>query len=748
MKEIKIACVSTFLPRKCGIATFSNNLLNSILNSSNRVDLKKNAFVIALDKYSDNFNYPDIVKNTIRQDYQLDYIKAAKYINYSPANLCIIQHEFGIFGGESGTYILSLTRNLNIPIIVVFHTVLKEPSYTQKAIIQKLSSKADKVVVMNKLAVKLLNTVYDVPKRKIIKIEHGVPDFKFVHRRSTKSKYNLKGKKVLLTFGLLNRNKGIEIALKSLVEVVKKHKDVIYIILGKTHPNVVKESGEEYRTYLHGLVEKYSLRKYIYFHDHFVSDEELFNYLSATDIYITPYLNKAQMTSGSLAYAVGAGAAVISTPYWHAEELLAKGRGMLFNFGDYHTLSNILNNLLDNTSELKSLRKKAYDYGRKNIWSEIGKQYIGLISDVLEKNKKAIIDEEHIINPLTMPPFTLKHIERLTFKTGIIQHAKYNIPNLKEGFCLDDNSRALLMTVMAWNQLKDNKALELLPTYLSFINYMQNDDGTFRNHLNFNGVFLDENGTEDSFGRTIWALGYLLRYPANSGYSQLSFEIFTKALPNFIKLKEVRSIAFTISGLYHYLKRYPSDEKMMNLLKDLTNNIIYRVNDFKSTEWYWFENKLTYANGNVPLALFYSYKLLKDKNILITAQELLNFLVKIKFKNNYLSAIGNNGWYEKGKLPSLFAQQPINASSMVLLFNQAYKATKEKDYLKKMYKSYLWFLGENELGIPLYNFETGGCSDGLESYGANRNQGAESTLAYLIAHLKILKALEKDLAHQ
>jgi len=747
MKEIKIACVSTFLPRKCGIATFSNNLLNAILKADIKDDFNKSAYVIALEKYSNNFNYPEIVKNTIRQDYQLDYIKAAKYINYSHANLCIIQHEFGIFGGESGTYILSLTRNLNIPIIVVFHTVLKEPSYTQKAIIQKLSRNADKVVVMSKLAVKLLNTIYDVPKGKITKIEHGVPDFKFVNRRLTKSKYNLKGKKVLLTFGLLNRNKGIEIALKSLVEVVKKHKNVIYIILGKTHPNVVKESGEEYRTYLHGLVEKYSLRKYVYFYDHFVSDEELFNYLSAADIYITPYLNKEQMTSGSLAYAVGAGAAVISTPYWHAEELLAKGRGVLFNFGDYQTLSNILNNLLDNTNELNSLRKKAYDYGRKNIWSEIGKQYIVLISDVLEKNKKAIINEEHIINPLTMPHFTLKHIDRLTFKTGIIQHAVYNIPNLKEGFCLDDNSRALLMTVMAWNQLKDNKALELLPTYLSFINYMQNDDGTFRNHLSFNGNFLDENGTEDSFGRTVWALGYLLRYPANSGYSQLSFEILSKALPNFIKLKEVRSIAFTISGLYHYLKRYPSDEKMMNLLKDLTNKIVNRVNDFKSAEWYWFENKLTYANGNVPLALFYSYKLLKDKNILLTAQELLNFLVKIKFKNNYLSIIGNNGWYEKGKLPSLFAQQPVNASSMVLLLNQAYKVTKDKDYLEKMYKSYLWFLGENELGIPLYNFETGGCSDGLESYGANRNQGAESTLAYLIAHLKILKALEKDLAH-
>jgi len=346
-----------------------------------------------------------------------------------------------------------------------------------------------------------------------------------------------------------------------------------------------------------------------------------------------------------------------------------------------------------------------------------------------------------------MPTFSLKHIKRLTYDTGIIQHALYNVPNLKKGYCIDDNSRALLMTLMAWNQLKDEEALELLPNYLSFINYMQNDNGTFRNFLSFSGEYLDEDGTEDSFGRTIWALGYLLRYSPNPGYLQLSFEMFSKALPNFMKLKEVRSIAYTISGLYHYLKHYPSDEKMIKLLKDLTNKIISRVDNGKDKEWVWFENKLTYSNGIVPLALFYSYKLLNDKKILKTATELLNFLEEIKFKNDYLSVIGNDGWFEKGKEPAHFAQQPINATAMVLLFNQAYKVTRNKDYLKKMYTSYLWFLGENEMGIPLYNFDTGGCSDGLESYGVNRNQGAESTLAYLIAHLKVLRALEKDITN-
>lgn len=745
MKEINIACVSTYLPRKCGIATFSNNLLNSIINND-ETDIDKCAYVVALNKNKEDHNYSGRVKLTVRQNNQLDYIKAAKYINYSNANICLLQHEFGIFGGQSGTYILSLTSHLKIPLLAVFHTILKEPTYTQKAIIQKISNQANKVVVMSKLGAKFLNTIYDIPLDKILRIEHGVPDFQFIENKKTKSKYNLEGKKVLLTFGLLNRNKGIETVIKSLVEVVKKHKDIVYIILGNTHPNVVKESGEEYRSYLHGLVQKYSLQNYVYFHDQFVSDNELFNYLSATDIYITPYLNKAQMTSGSLSYAVGAGAAVISTPYWHAKELLAKGRGILFKFGDYQELSKILTHLLDNPDELKALRKKAYDYGRKHIWAKVGQKYLEQIINILNSSKKVKSDFNQVIDPLAMPPFTLKHVERLTYKTGIVQHALYNIPNLKKGFCIDDNSRALLMTVMACNQLKDPKALELLPNYLSFINYMQNDDGTFRNFLSFNGEYLDEKGSEDSFGRTIWGLGYLLRYSPNTGYLQLSFEIFSKALPNFLKLKEVRSIAFTINGIYHYLKRYPSDEKMMKLLKVLTNKIISRIDKSKDSDWPWFENILTYSNGIVPLALFYSYKLLKNKKTLKSAKKLLKFLEKIKFRNNYLSVIGNNGWYKKGNKPSHFAQQPINATSMVLLFNQAYKVTKDKDYLKKMFTSYLWFLGKNELEIPLYNFDTGGCSDGLESYGVNKNQGAESTLAYLIAHLKVLHTLEKDIA--
>ena len=741
MKTIEIANISTFLPRECGIATFSNNLLNSIISNNDNDDLKISTYVVAMVRDSEDLKYSDTVKYTIRQNHMSDYINVAKLINYSNTDLCIVQHEYGIFGGESGTYILSFIHSLKIPFVVVYHTVLEEPTYTQKIIIQKLSSKASKVVVMSNQAIKFLNNIYDIPTEKIEKIEHGVPDFKFNDNGIHNKIFDFKGKKVILTFGLLNRNKGIETVLESLVEVVKKHQDIVYVILGKTHPNVVRESGEEYRNYLHRLVQKYSLDQYVYFYNHFVSDNELFDCLSATDIYVTPYLNKAQMTSGPLSYAIGAGCAVLSTPFWHADELLADGKGMLFEFGDPQSLTEILTNILDNPDELLALRKKAYDYGRTLIWPKIGMQYNNLILNILKSKKEIEVDNEHVINPMVLPTFSLKHIKRLTSSTGIIQHATYNVPNLKTGYCIDDNSRALLMTLMAWDQLKDEESLDLIPTYLSFINYMQNDDGTFRNLLSYNNEYLDESGTEDSFGRTIWALGYLIRRPPNPGYFQISLDMFAKAIPNFIKLIGLRGISYTIIGLYHYLKRNPNDEKMMMLLKDLTYKIIDSIDANRDKDWIWFENKLTYSNGIIPLALFYSYKLMKDKKILIIAKEVLSFLENIKFKNDYLNVIGNNGWFKKGKDPARFAQQPINASAMVLAFDQAYKTTKNIEYLKKMYTSYLWFLGENDLGIPLYNFDTKGCFDGLESYGINKNQGAESTLSYLIAHLKVLRAI-------
>ena len=739
---MKIACIGNYPPRQCGIATFTKNFIDSVVNNDREKNIKADAYVVALNDQNQEYSYPEEVTHAISKNHQRDYLQAVKYINYSDADVCILQHEFGIFGGDSGVYILPLIYRLKIPLIVIFHTVLREPSYNERAIVQEIGNRAEKIVVMSRRAVDFLTTVYGIAKEKIELIEHGVPDFDFTHSTYHKKKFHLEDKKTLFTFGLLSRNKGIETVINALPKVVKKHPDILYIVLGKTHPAVVRVSGEEYRNYLKLLVRRNNLREYVYFDDRFVSTEELLGYLSAIDIYVTPYLNEAQITSGTLSYAVGAGTAVVSTPYWHAQELLAEGRGILFDYNDSKKLAGILIGLLDNPARLLTLRKNAYDYGRKTVWPEIGTRYLKLARDVIEAYPRVTVKEELIINPLVLPKFSLVHVKRLTDTTGIIQHATYNIPNFKEGYSLDDNARALLMASMAYRQMKEQEALNLMPFYLSNIHYMQNEDGTFRNFLSFDRKFLDERGSEDSFGRTLWALGHLVRFPPNEAYFELGKEMIFKANRHFEKLQSIRGNANTIVGISHWLHRFPSDEEMNRSLKEMTNKIVERYEDEKKDDWFWFEPKLTYDNGIIPLALMHAYDIIGDEKLLNIAKESMSFLEKVTFNDGYISLVGSDKWFERGGNRSQYAQQPINAMAMVLMFYQAFVVTRDNQFLKKMFSSFMWFLGENDLRIPLYNFETYGCNDGLESHGVNRNQGAESTLAYLIAHLAILSAYE------
>lgn len=738
---MKIAFIGTYVPRECGIGTFTHNLFNSVLKNIEGQKKTDTGFVVALNDNDLTYKYPEEVKLTIRQDYQSDYIEAVKYINLSGADLCILEHEFGIFGGESGVYILPLLYRLEIPLIVTLHTVLKNPSYNEKAVLQEICKMAQKIVVMSHKAIEFLTEVYQVPVEKISLIEHGVPNIYFTPEVA-KKEFKLENKKVLLTFGFVGRNKGIETVIKALPKIIEKHPDVVYIVLGKTHPNVIRHSGEEYRIYLMRLVNTLHLDKNVVFLNEFIDEQDLFKYLYASDIYITPYLNEAQITSGTLSYAVGVGTAVISTPYWHAAELLADGRGLLFNFNDYGKLSTIINDLLDHPIKMIDLKKRAADYGKNITWPKIGDRYVDLIKTVLTDNLTTAEKKEVELDLLVLPPFSLAHINRLTDDTGIIQHAKFGIPNLKEGYCLDDNSRALLMVLMAYEQMKDKRALELSPIYLSYIHYLQNADGTFRNFLSFSRKYLDEVGSEDSFGRTIWALGYLLYKAPNDAYYQTGRLIFFNALPNFEKLKSIRGIANTMIGICFYLKNNPSDDSMTERLRNLANILVKHYNENQSPDWQWFESLLAYDNGILPLALLHSAKILNDGKITKVAIESMNFLTKHTMKDNYLSIIGNEKWFKKEGERSVFAQQPIDAMASILMYHQAFHLTKDKEYLNKLYTSFLWFLGENDLRMSLYDFETNGCCDGFENYGVNRNQGAESSLAYLISYLTVLQAYD------
>ena len=739
---MKLAYIGTYPPRECGIGTFTMNLLNSMVKNNEREKDSIEGFVVAMNDNEQTYDYPEEVKLTIRQEHQRDYLSAVKFINLSGADLCILEHEFGIFGGQNGVYILPLLHRLEIPLVVTLHTIIKTPSYNEKAVLVEICKMANKIVVMSHKAIEFLTSIYHVQKEKIVFIEHGVPDIQFSQEQS-KKEFNLENKKVLLTFGLISRNKGIETVIKALPKVIEKYPEVLYMVLGKTHPNVLRYSGEEYRTYLLRLIKSLNLENHVFFLNEFINQKELFKYLSVSDIYISPYMNEAQITSGTLSYAVGVGAAVISTPYWHAQELLAEGRGRLFNFNDSDELSNILMELLDKPDVLIDLKRKAYDYGRKITWPKIGVKYISLTEKILKGEPEVFVKKETILDPLILPPFSLAHIKRLTDDTGIIQHAKFGIPNLKDGYCLDDNARALLMVLMAYRQIKDPLALELSPIYLSYIHYMQNKNGTFRNLLGFNRNFLDKVGSDDSFGRAIWALGYLLGNAPNDAYYQTGRLVFFDASPNFKKLQSIRGIANTMVGISYYLRSNPSDDSMIEKIRNLAYKLIKHYEENSSPDWKWFEPLLAYDNGMLPLALLHSAEILNDDKITETAMETMNFLTEITLKDGYLSIIGNEKWYKKNGERSMFAQQPIDALAMVLMFYQAFHLTKDKEYLNKLFTSFMWFLGENDLRMNLFDFETQGCCDGFESNGVNRNQGAESSLAYLISHLTVLQAFEE-----
>lgn len=745
---MKIVYISTYLPRECGIATFNNNVVRAILANHNMLGQngQESGFGVAMNDSEDmdEYEYPKEVRFVIRQNRQKDYILAATYINTSDANVCLLEHEFGIFGGESGIYILPLLHRLEKPLITVLHTILQEPSYTQKIIIQEIAQRSAKLIVMSRRGIEFLTTIYKIAPEKIQFIEHGVPDLEAPKVNPLHTISPFRNHRVLFSFGLLSRNKGLETVIKALPAIVAKHPEVVYVILGNTHPGVVRSSGEEYREQLKLLAIKLKVDKHLVFINKFVSETELINYLTAATIYITPYNNEAQITSGTLSYAVGAGAAVVSTPYWHALELLDEGRGRLFGFKDAEALAETVNELLEHNEKLRELQQNAYQYGLHLRWPTIGAEYIRTIKEGISDRVVAKGKLRQIVDPELIPEFSLAHVRRLTDDTGIVQHAKYGIPNLKEGYCLDDNSRALIMALMAYQQNKSKEALDLLPIYLSYIHYLQREDGNFRNFLSFTRQYLDEIGSEDSFGRTVWALGYLIHCAPNNSYREFARELFFRSVPHFNQLHHLRGIANTMIGVAYYLKAHPDDEGMGKELSNLTNSLLYAYKLHRGDNWHWFEEKLTYDNAILPLALLHSCGITGDEQVKLVAMESLYFLDSVSFKNGFLSPVGNQGWYRQGEKIPLFDQQAIETMAMVLMYLQAYQTTHQPAFIEKMFVSYQWFLGENILRVPLYDHETKGCCDGLQQTAINRNQGAESTLAYLISHLTVLKALELE----
>ncbi len=739
---MKIAVIGNFLPRRCGIATFTNNFVQSVLQAGKLNNEQPDIFVVAMNDPDQTYAYPDIVTHTIRQQEPEDYLTAADYINASGADICVLQHEFGIYGGDGGVYVLALVQKLKMPLVVTFHTVLKTPSFHEKNIVRKLGETARQLVVMSKMAVTFLTGIYRIPPQKIQVIHHGVPDFSHVEKDDA-PKLHFEGRTLLSTFGFLGRSKGIETVINALPSVVGKHPEVLYAVVGNTHPNVVKHAGEEYRNSLKQLVSKHHLENNVVFIDEFLPENELEKYLQHVDIYVTPYLNEAQITSGTLCYAIGSGTCVVSTPYWHAQELLANGRGELFGFGNTGQLADIINNLLDNPEHLQQMKQKARTFGKKMYWKFIGQQYLHMMQRVAETD--ALLLRKFIVNNISaLPAFSLEHIKRLTDDTGIIEHANYHIPNFKEGYCIDDNARALILALMVHELNLDKDALQLADKYLRYIKLMQREDGFFHNDYSYDRRFLDEIGSEDAFGRTIWAMGYMIHQAPTDAHLQFAKDIFFRSFQHMENIHSLRAMSNIIMGLHHFLKRYPDNESVLKVLRTLTHRIKEHFYSEADLQWKWFEPILCYDNALLPLALWLSYGVTQDAETLRIAEETTQFIESHTKVDDHITLVGNNTWSKKGEAKSVYGQQPINAMAMVMMYQQAYNITGNKEYYKNMYLAFSWFTGNNDLFIPLFDEETGGCCDGIEKHGVNRNQGAESNIAYQLSYLTVMNAAREE----
>jgi hypothetical protein len=634
-----------------------------------------------------------------------------------------------------------------MPIVTTLHTLLRDPTDRERDIILQLAELSDRVVVMSQLSVEMLRDIYQVEAEKIALIHHGIPDVPLVDTSTYKGKFDASGKKVLLTFGLLSPGKGIETVIDALPEIVKTHPDVIYMVVGATHPHHRADQGEDYRISLHLRVKTLGVEGHVVFYDKFVVDEELLDFIGAADIYVVPYLNEEQIISGTLAYALGMGKAVISTPFLHAQELLADGRGRLFPFRDHVQLASEVIDLLDHPDKLRAIQHKAYDYGRKMIWSHVGRRYFEIFKQARHHRLRKCVPVLKL-SPLglrqqTLPEIKLDHLLRMTDGVGMLQHSKYTVPDREHGYCVDDNARALIVAVTAQDlQPRDASLNELTSVYLSFLGHAFNTEhGLFRNFMSYERCWLEETGSEDSHGRALWGLGVAATLGRNEGQVSHAADLFQRALPAAEFFTSPRAVAFTIIGIHAFLSGNRGQSHIDTLGKVLSYKLMQWFRNFSSRDWPWCEETLTYDNARLPQALLLSGQWLADDEMLQTALRALTWLKEIQDDQTgrYFSAIGNYGWFSKGHVKAQFDQQPIEAVAMVDACIEAFNITRDEEWITCAYRCLNWYLGDNELKIPLYDHATGGCRDGLQVQSVNENQGAESTLCWLMALLAIYK---------
>ena len=744
-RATKIAVIGNYLPRQCGIATFTADLCDALAGQTKKVG--ENLIAVAMDDILEGYDYPDRVKFQINAHLQPDYIRAADFLNVHKFDLAILQHEYGIFGGNTGSHVLHLIQNLRMPVIITLHTVLREPTEEQRVIIQELAKHSEFFIVMARHACILLKEVYGIDEEKVAFIPHGIPDVPFNRTDSFRKSLGLEKKKILLSFGLLSPGKGLEVMINAMPRIIEKHPEAVYTILGKTHPHVKDEFGDSYRQGLIQQVNRLGIDKSVHFKDHFVEIETLTEYIKASDIYVTPYISEDQIVSGTLAYALGMGTVVVSTPYLYAKEMLADGRGSLVPFGDSEAMAKEIIYLLDHEDLCLDIREKCYQHGRSMIWKKVGADYLDLGSRALRRAVDRPVPQylertdDRIVAEL--PEVNLHHMKVMTDDTGIRQHAKYSIPDLTHGYCVDDNARALIVASMYYSLLRDKGSIPLIQRYLSFLHFSFNpENGRFRNFMSYDRRWLEEVGSEDSHGRSLWGLGVAIKYAPNDSIRNMAATLFLDGLRVVDDFSSPRAWAFTIIGLHAYMSFFGGDASARRMRTKLAKRLFGLFKDNATDEWMWCEEKATYANAKLPHALILAGQWIPNPEMHEMGMASLRWLLKEQTApEGHLSTIGNLNWHERKGERSIFDQQPIEAMCLIEACAEAFRSTRDTHWLEEGQRCLGWFMGRNDINENVYVFNTGGCCDGIHENGVNDNQGAESTLAWLVSLLTMYEVL-------
>ena len=738
----RVAFLGTHLPRHCGIATFTTDLATAIAEEFPAVE----RLVLAMNDAGKSHAYPSRVRFELPENDAEAYLRAADFLNVNQVDVLSVQHEYGIFGGKAGSYLLPLLRAVRMPIVTTLHTVLGEPNPGQRRVMDELAKVSERLVVMSAHGVMLLRELYGVPAAKIDLIPHGSPRVPLA--LEAKRRLGVEGRPMLLTFGLLSPDKGIEYALDALPAIVAKFPNTVYVIVGATHPHVKERHGEVYRLALESRSRELGVEENVMFHNRFVSSDELTEFIGAADICLTPYLQPEQITSGALAYAVGAGKAVISTPYRYASELLADGRGVLVPWRDPAAIATAINELLGDETARDALGVRAGALGHGMHWPAVAQAYLATFDraclEHAETQRAAFAIQTLATRPAGLPDVNLAHLRRLTDDTGVLQHATYSVPRYADGYCVDDNARALLAMAEIEGSGTDERVIvrALADRYLAFISHaIDVKTGRFRNFMSYARDWTEARGSEDSHGRAVWALGAVVGRSDTPGTRSVAGDLFHAALPAVTSFSSPRAWAYTLLGIDYYLGAFKGDRGVEQIRGELAARLLEMHECTRGPDWCWFEDCVTYCNARLSQALIVSGVGMHQQGMIDAGIASLLWLLSMqRTPHGHFAPVGSNGFFQRGATKSDFDQQPVEACGAVAACLAAYRVTGDSLWSDQARKSFDWFMGRNALDLPLYDAETGGCRDGLHNDRANENQGAESTISFLQALLDMRAA--------